>query len=108
MGSFNTTIYETIEVFHPEFTDGIAEMEIEFEVEVYHEPEDKSVGIFGHTLVAENYKVVEIVLHDGDKKYTISEDLATQLVPEDEWQRLTDKAQKSAEDHDQYVGVDDY
>lgn len=109
MDSFNTTILKSIEVFHPEFTGGIAEIEIEFEIDVYYEPEDRSVGIFGDNFIAESYKITEITLHDGDKKYKISEAIAEQLVPEDEWERLAATAKEDAESLDQDFGsYDDY
>lgn len=102
MSNFTTTIYETIEVFHPEFDDGISEMELECKVELYYEPEDISVGIFGASLIAEEVEVVSICIYNGNNILTIGKDIAEQLISEDEWERILNKAMKSAEGHDQY------
>lgn len=90
-------VYVTVEVFHLEFEDHFAEMELECEVTGHVEGEDPSVGIFGNSYVVEEIEVTGVLLYDTVPARQIPIDLAKFLVPEDVWNYLMQEATEQAE-----------
>ena len=97
----------SIEAYHPSY--GYGEIELTLHVDLYYEPEDRSVGIMSDGFSLDDWDILKAVFYsdihaDGTE---IPKDIAEQLIPEDEWERLLKEAESKAEEQVR-AGADDY